>query len=71
MTEFDIIIIGGGAAGLIAGRELSKAGNKVALLEARDRLGGRVNTIKQNNFSKQIEAGAEFIHGIYLLRRNC
>jgi monoamine oxidase len=63
MNEFDIIIIGAGAAGFIAARELSKAGNKVLILEGRDRMGGRIHTVKQKNFSIQIEAGAEFIHG--------
>lgn len=53
MTPTDVIIIGAGAAGLMAGRELLKAGRKVILLEARDRTGGRIHQ----------HAGAEFIHG--------
>ncbi|MEP6683333.1 MAG: NAD(P)/FAD-dependent oxidoreductase [Parafilimonas sp.] len=57
------IIIGGGAAGLMAAYELSKRKNHVIILEAKNRLGGRIFTINDNNFSQPIEAGAEFIHG--------
>lgn len=53
MTQADVIIIGAGAAGLMAGRELIKAGKTVILLEARNRIGGRINQ----------HTGAEFIHG--------
>ncbi len=63
MNSADIIIIGAGAAGLMAAAELSKAGQKVIVLEARDRVGGRVYTITDNAFEQHIEAGAEFIHG--------
>lgn len=41
MTETDVVVIGGGFAGLIAARDLREAGRSVVLLEARDRLGGR------------------------------
>lgn len=41
---YDVVIIGGGVAGLTAGAELSKTSLDVCLLEARDRLGGRVWT---------------------------
>ena len=58
--EGDILIIGAGAAGLAAARELSAADLKVIVLEARDRIGGRINT----HFDTiPIELGAEFIHG--------
>ncbi len=63
MSNADIIIIGAGAAGLAAGRELSKAGKKVLLLEAQNRIGGRIHTITVPGFSIYLEAGAEFIHG--------
>ncbi len=39
--DFDILIIGGGFAGVTAARELSDGKRKIALLEAKDRLGGR------------------------------
>lgn len=63
MDKADVIIIGGGASGLAAGKEIAKAGKKVCLLEARNRLGGRIHTIKVTGFSTHIEAGAEFVHG--------
>src|SRR5258706_15356750 len=60
---YDAIIIGAGASGLMAGRELSRAGMSVLVLEARDRLGGRIFTFSGNGFTVPVEAGAEFIHG--------
>ena len=58
--EADVLIIGAGAAGLAAARELSAAGLKVIVLEARNRIGGRINT-HADQFP--IELGAEFVHG--------
>lgn len=58
---YDVIIIGGGAAGLMAAKLLSEAGKKILLLEARAQLGGRIHAIK--DFSFPAEGGAEFIHG--------
>lgn len=60
----DIIIIGAGASGLNAARILSKAGKSVVVLEARDRIGGRIHTIQESDFSKPVETGAEFMHGL-------
>ena len=61
--KFDCIVIGAGASGLMASRELTRAGKSVMLLEARDRIGGRIYTIHNHSFSAFAEAGAEFIHG--------
>lgn len=58
--DTDVLIIGAGAAGLAAARELSRAGLSVVILEARDRIGGRINT---DFDSWPIELGAEFVHG--------
>ncbi|MBC7923851.1 MAG: FAD-dependent oxidoreductase [Ferruginibacter sp.] len=63
MTTLDVLIIGAGAAGLMAARELAKAGKKVIILEARDRIGGRIHTLEAAGFSVPVETGAEFIHG--------
>lgn len=63
MKVFDVIIIGAGAAGLMAAKELSAAGRSICILEARNRIGGRIHTITDERFSYPVEAGAEFIHG--------
>jgi len=63
MNNYDVIIIGAGAAGLMAAKILSENNMNVCVLEARNRIGGRVHTIDDAGFSKPIEAGAEFIHG--------
>jgi len=41
-TVYDCVVIGGGLAGLVAARNLQRLGHTVVLLEARDRLGGRM-----------------------------
>ena len=59
---YDTLIIGAGMAGLSSARKLSKAGQKVAILEAKPRIGGRTWTHSQ--FAEfPVELGAEFIHG--------
>ncbi|WP_153796743.1 flavin monoamine oxidase family protein [Foetidibacter luteolus] len=58
-----VVIIGAGAAGLMAAKELTAKGYKVTLLEAADKPGGRIHTIHHPLFEQPIEAGAEFIHG--------
>lgn len=63
MAGYDIIVMGGGAAGLMTTLELTRKGKKVLLLEARDRLGGRIHTISDNTGKGHLELGAEFIHG--------
>ena len=58
-----ILIIGAGAAGLMAARKLTAAGHAVMVLEASNRLGGRIHTIQPPGFLQPIEEGAEFVHG--------
>jgi len=60
MKNADVIIIGAGAAGLMAAYELSKAGKQVVILEARSHVGGRMHTLDDDLHT---ELGAEFIHG--------
>ena len=63
MTRHNVIVVGAGAAGLAAARELSGAGLRVCLVEARERIGGRVFTVRTPDLSLPIELGAEFVHG--------
>jgi monoamine oxidase len=59
-SEQDVIVVGGGLAGLTAARELGHAGRRVLVLEGRDRLGGRVLT---STFAgTEVELGGAFVH---------
>ena len=58
-----VIVIGAGVAGLAAACQLGHAGLAVHILEARDRIGGRVFTHLDPGCDCPIELGAEFIHG--------
>lgn len=60
---FDTLIVGAGAAGLVAAAELSRDRGSVCVLEARDRLGGRMFTRREPGIALPVELGAEFIHG--------
>jgi monoamine oxidase len=62
-VKYDVIIIGAGAAGLTAARELTGKGKRVLVVEARGRIGGRVHTIHPAGLPMPVELGAEFIHG--------
>ena len=59
----DVLVIGAGAAGLAAASELSRAGRRVTVLEARSRIGGRILTRHDPLSPVPIELGAEFVHG--------
>jgi monoamine oxidase len=63
MDHPDVLIIGAGAAGLAAARDLAVAGCRVRVIEARGRIGGRVFTHKDADSQLPIELGAEFVHG--------
>ena len=61
--EADVLVIGAGVAGLAAARNLTDAGNDVIVLEARDRIGGRVWTDRSWD-GLALDLGASWIHGI-------
>jgi monoamine oxidase len=58
-----VAVVGAGAAGLAAADALRRAGFGVVVLEARDRIGGRVLTHRDARVPVPIELGAEFVHG--------
>jgi len=59
----DVVVLGAGMAGVTAARALSATGLSVVVAEGRDRLGGRVHTIR-DFCERPVEGGAEFIHGV-------
>ncbi|MEV8274537.1 NAD(P)/FAD-dependent oxidoreductase [Microbacterium sp. NPDC077184] len=62
MERFDTIIVGAGVSGLAAARLLRGAGRRTVVLEARDRIGGRVHTDRTDGWVTDL--GASWIHGI-------
>ncbi|MDB4906183.1 MAG: amine oxidase [Gemmatimonadetes bacterium] len=63
LRRVDVAIVGAGVAGLAAARDLAEHGFTVEVLEARDRIGGRVFTTWTDAIAHPIELGAEFLHG--------
>src|ERR1700744_4906279 len=60
----DVIVVGAGIAGLAAARTLAEKGARGALVEARDRVGGRIYTLPSETGGLHVELGAEFVHGL-------
>ena len=60
----DVVVVGAGIAGLAAARTLAEKGLRVTLLEARDRVGGRIYSVPAAEGGLPVELGAEFIHGL-------
>jgi monoamine oxidase len=60
MDSYDVVIVGAGFAGLTAARELSLRGRSVAVLEARDRIGGRTWT--DERLGRRLEMGGTWVH---------
>lgn len=59
-----VAIVGAGAAGAQAARLLADAGWRVTVFEARDRLGGRLDTVRPTGWPLPVERGASWVHAI-------
>ncbi|MGO4535041.1 flavin monoamine oxidase family protein [Leifsonia sp. 2MCAF36] len=59
-NHYDVVVVGAGFAGLVAARELSQRGRHVAVVEARDRIGGRTWT--RPEFGIELELGGTWVH---------
>jgi monoamine oxidase len=59
---YDVIVIGAGMAGLKAAYDLQNKGLSVIILEARDRIGGRIHTTTEFDSEFAIDLGAELVH---------
>jgi len=62
-TSADVLVLGAGVSGLAAAAKLTQSGCSVLVLEARDRIGGRVRTVRDAHWPVPIDLGAEFIQG--------
>merc|ERR1712167_431126 len=61
MLDYDVIIIGAGAAGISAAKNLLYNGKNILLLEARNRIGGRIHDIVTKEMG-DIHLGASWLH---------
>ncbi len=61
-TATRVVVIGAGAAGLAAARDLIETGHDVTVVEARDRIGGRVHS--RTLGGTPVDLGASWIHGV-------
>src|SRR3954471_22102083 len=68
MNHRDVVVVGAGVAGLCAARDLQRHGASVTVLEARDRVGGRVEQVRLDD-GRLVQLGGEVVgdcHTAYL-----
>ena len=56
----DVLVIGAGLGGLTSARDLAASGHRVTVLEARERVGGRIHTDTFPGTSTRVDLGAEW-----------
>jgi monoamine oxidase len=59
-----IVVIGAGIAGLAAARQLADGGFDVTVIEARDRIGGRLHTVRPDGWGLPLDLGASWVHDV-------
>ncbi|KAL8608805.1 hypothetical protein ACOMHN_059487 [Nucella lapillus] len=61
VNDVDVVVVGAGLSGLSAGRLLSEHGQRVVVLEARDRVGGRTFTLKNEFSGQSLDLGGAYV----------
>ena len=65
VTSTDVVVVGGGVAGLAAATALAERGARVAVLEARPRLGGRASSYTDPETGEEVDNGQHILMGCY------
>lgn len=68
--QWDCIVIGAGMSGLAAASYLAKSGQRVLVVEARDRIGGRINTHTEG-LPCPVDFGARFVFYVRHILSKC
>ncbi len=64
MTAYDVIVIGAGLSGLQAANDIQNAGLSCLVLEARDRVGGKLWSVPSNCGQGTVDLGGAWINDV-------